>query len=634
MIRCRTLGPVVVTLEGAPPPPELLWRKNLALLVYLARSPDRRRTRDHLVGLLWGDREQSAARHSLREAVRVLRRALGEEGVETAGDQIRLPAGALELDTDRFDRHATAGEWGPAAELVGGEFLEGFGIPDASAFEDWLAAERSHWRRRGGEALVRCAGARLAGGDARGAVEMARRALDSDTGSDRAAQVAMQGLAVAGDRGAALELYERFAGHFKALGSGGPDTETRALAERLRQGRRWQLPEHLATMRAAGGEDRRAPLVGAERELSTMLDQWRKGVDQGRCRIVLLDGEPGLGKTRLSEEVALRAALDGAAVARVRAVAGDRTQPFSAILGLARGGLLDALGVGGARPEALAALAAELPEWADRYGAALKGLVPLPIGAGFIEVLRAVGAEQPLLLVVDDAEGLDESSFRTLEGAIRDLARAPIIVLLTTASQSGHVLLDDLRSHLGRDIEGATLTLRPLGTNALTALARWALPRFSEEEVARVTRRVAADSAGIPLLAIELFHAIALGLDLHETPGAWPAAQKTLDQTLPGELPETVVAAIRVGVRRLSKEAQAALLVAAVLGERVPATTIGKGAGLEGDALAVALDELEWQRWLVSEPRGYAFVARIVREVVARDMVSAGQRQRILDACH
>jgi nucleotidyltransferase/DNA polymerase involved in DNA repair len=47
---------------------------------------------------------------------------------------------------------------------------------------------------------------------------------------------------------------------------------------------------------------------------------------------------------------------------------------------------------------------------------------------------------------------------------------------------------------------------------------------------------------------------------------------------------------------------------------------------------AIALDELEWHRWLMAEPRGYSFVARIVRRVVERDMVTEGQRRRVLMA--
>src|SRR3989441_10450146 len=79
-VYCRVLGPARVTVDGADAPPELLWRKHLALLVYLARSPRKSRTREHLVGLLWSDRDEKQARHSLSEALRVLRRVVGGAG--------------------------------------------------------------------------------------------------------------------------------------------------------------------------------------------------------------------------------------------------------------------------------------------------------------------------------------------------------------------------------------------------------------------------------------------------------------------------------------------------------------------------------------------------------------------------
>jgi len=72
------------------------------------------------------------------------------------------------------------------------------------------------------------------------------------------------------------------------------------------------------------------------------------------------------------------------------------------------------------------------------------------------------------------------------------------------------------------------------------------------------------------------------------------------------------------------------LIAAAILGERVAAKRMACATNLEGEALHAALDELEWRRWLVAEARGYVFVARIVRDVVARDMVTEGERQRIL----
>ncbi len=221
---------------------------------------------------------------------------------------------------------------------------------------------------------------------------------------------------------------------------------------------------------------------------------------------------------------------------------------------------------------------------------------------------------------------------RVAARAGRGPARAPVFLLFTTAAHLRREELDELRSHIGREIAGTVVRLEPLSTDALRALARWALPGYNAVELDRVTRRVATDSAGIPLLAVELLHAVAVGLDLRESRGAWPEQFKTLDQTLPGELPDAVVAAIRVGFRRLSANAQRVLAVAAVLGGRVAPAVLARGSGLDGEALAAALDELEWQRWLAAEPRGYAFVARLVRDVVERDMVTAGQRQRILEA--
>src|SRR2546430_4920251 len=115
-----------------------LWRKHVALLVYLARSPRKSRTREHLVGLLWSDRDEKQARHSLSEALRVLRQALGDAAVQADVDQVRLSTDGVTLDCDRFAALAERGEWDAAAALVEGEFLEGLALPGENGFETWL----------------------------------------------------------------------------------------------------------------------------------------------------------------------------------------------------------------------------------------------------------------------------------------------------------------------------------------------------------------------------------------------------------------------------------------------------------------------------------------------------------------
>src|SRR5689334_1683869 len=137
MIVVRALGPVEVSVNGGQAPAALRWAKHLALLVYLARSPKHARTRQHLVGLLWADKPEHDARHSLNEAVRHWRKVIGVGGLESDTAQVRLLPNAVELDTDALETLAAARDYARAASLVQGEFLEGFSVPGAAEFDTW-----------------------------------------------------------------------------------------------------------------------------------------------------------------------------------------------------------------------------------------------------------------------------------------------------------------------------------------------------------------------------------------------------------------------------------------------------------------------------------------------------------------
>jgi hypothetical protein len=345
----------------------------------------------------------------------------------------------------------------------------------------------------------------------------------------------------------------------------------------------------------------------------------------------VLLGDPGTGKTRLADELVERARLDGAAVSTARAVGSDQAEGWSGLLALASGGLLDAPGVAAAPADALGALAARLPAWAERFPAPGKASGG-PLTRAFVAVARAVCAEQPLVLLVDDAQWLDAESLGALGAALRDLARQPCLVVLTATEHPPRPELDELRARLRRDVPGVAVRLGPIARDDLRALGRWALPEYDAVALDRVTRRVATDSAGLPLLAVELFDAVAAGLELNQGGSAWPEPLRTLDQTMPGDFPDAVVGAIRVNFHRASTAARAVLAALAVLAGRVPAATLARATGMTPDAVTQALDELEWLRWVTADARGYAFVARVVGEIVARDMVTPGQRERITSA--
>jgi DNA-binding SARP family transcriptional activator len=628
MIRFQTLGTLEVTLDGAEAPSQLRWKKNIALLLYLARSPKRRCTREQLIGLLWPDKDDDAARQSVREAIRVVRQYIGEGLLTTTADVVQLVDGTVELDADQLQKLVKQRDWAHATPLINGHFLQGFKVPDAAGFEDWLTVERSFWDGLSMDALMSHAEERLDAGDELGAGDPISRARQLDPLSQRALRAWMRRLANVGDRTGAIQVFEKFEQDARRDGGVTIEPETRAMVERLRSARAWHLPkEALSPERSVAW--RRAPLLGRDRELESALTQWRLARD-GRLALLVIEAESGGGKTRVLEELATRAAVGGGVVIGTRAVAADVEHPASAILGLARGGLVDVAGVAGANPGALAALATQAGEWAERFPARSPAGNPWALDAAISEVLRVTTAEHPHLLIFDDAQWIDPTSYNIIERLVRDLARAPMLIVLASTPEPAPPKLAEFRARIGRDLTGAVISLGKLDHAAIRQLIQWALPSYKGDALDRLVRRIAADSGGLPLLAVEIVHAMAQGLDLEATNGAWPHPLRTLDSTFPGDLPDTIVSAIRVGFRCLTKPAQQALVAAAMLGERVMASRIGCATDLQGEALHAALDELEWRRWLVAEARGYGFVARIVRDVVARDMVTEGERQRIL----
>ena len=545
MILCRTLGPIEVTVDGAPAPAEMLWRKHLALLIYLARSSRHTRSREHLIGLLWADRTEAAARHSLSEALRVIRRHAGQDALEITVGQVGLVPGAVELDVDRLEQLAAAGDWIAASELVAGEFLEGFGVPDATDFEDWLAAEREQWRGRSVEVLVRCADHLTRVARPQDAAAVAGRALAIEPTSEAALRAALRSRSLAGDRAGALELAERFHARLAELGVQ-PAAETSAMVERVRRER--GVRREVQTDSADDLAAVRPPLGGRVEELARLLDVAARSARTGRAALVLLEGEAGVGKSRLLDEMLALLRLDGTAVGAARAVEGDRSDPWSGVPALARGGLLDAQGVAAATPSALAALAAALPEWAERFrGAGSSDEIPL--GRALAEAVRAAAAEQPVVLAVDDAQWLDHDSALALGAMLRDLQAAPLTLVLVTAAypsrrRAGRAPKPDRAgSRRGR---GAAPAAGPRGApeprRAHAAGVRPDLTRSGRAPGGDRLRRPAAVRGRAPP------RGRARPRPRHASPGTWPEPLRTMDQSLPGDLPDAVVAAIRVGV--------------------------------------------------------------------------------------
>lgn len=600
MIRLALLGPVELSFGGQSPPRELTWRKNLGLLAYLARSPRGRRSRDHLVEVFWPERDEKDARHSLNEALRVIRKHLPPGALETEGEQVVLRVADLSIDTEAFTAALEAGRQADATELVRGPFMAGFGIPESNTFEDWLSAERRLWARHAIDALVSVAEACLEEGDVVGARQAADAARRLDTVADAPARILMECEALTGNPSAAIALYRTFGDELRRELGLEPPARLAVLAERIAE-QREVADEEIRS--EDSGLSRRMPLIGRGARLKEAMDLIRRCRRDPAPALLLVTGAPGTGKTRFAEEIVMRAELDGFRAARVRCDATDRARPL----------------------EALRVLASD-PVVAGDAGATGDGDL-----AEFAARVCAAAERHPLLLWVDDAHYLDGASLARLAPLERHFAATPVQVLLSAVADPPNPDLDALSQRISRDFPGLVIGLEPLDSADLERLAHRALPDWDAEDISRLSRRLQRDTGGLPLLAVDLLHALRLGLapDGDDAPAHWPEAARTMDQTFPADVPTHLVAAIRVGFARLGHDAQEVLKLGAIIGGRFTVDQVGRVVEIEPGRLNAAFDELEWRRWLTAEPRGYSFVAHLHREVILQDMMTAGQRSRL-----
>jgi len=234
----RTLGcPDLRDPNGRPLTPILAQAKRLALLTYLTLAgPSGYRRRDTVVALLWPELDAEHARGALRQALRFLRRALGEGVILTRGEEeIGVDRTMLWCDAVAFLAACEAGADAEALELYRGEFLDGVFVADAAPeFERWLDEQRAGLRRRAGVVAWARAEACKREGDRVGAVELARRAASLAVNDEADLARFVGFLDELGDRAGALRAYEEFARRLRQEHDALPAPETRAVMQGIR----------------------------------------------------------------------------------------------------------------------------------------------------------------------------------------------------------------------------------------------------------------------------------------------------------------------------------------------------------------------------------------------------------------
>ncbi len=587
-------------------------KKTRALLAYLVVT-GRPHRRDRLCALLWdvADDPRAALRWSLSRLRPLVddpdRVRLVTEGATIAFD----PGGA---HVDLFALRAQAADGGAALStealerLVGevrGPFCEGLELPDFLEFQAWCVGVREEARALHARLLATLV-ARLAD-DPERAVPYARTHAQIDP-YDETAQVSLLRLLVACGRQAEAQQQAQAAGVLLGEVGGGAGAR---LAEVWRE-----LGGRAAAPRAADAPAAvRAPapasapaLVGRQAEWARLRAALEATAAARRLHVVLLAGEPGIGKTRLLRELLAAAAERGGTVLDGAAYEAEMRRPYGPWIEALR--RLPALAIGDTLGSELAPLLPELGAADDtqRTRDRLFGAV--------VELLAArAHSAPPVVLVIDDAQWCDETSAELLHYVARMHRHRPVLLALAARDgelQDNEAMLRVLRG-LRRDGLVEEIAVAPLSAAETAALVAPAAP---DVDVARVF----AESAGNPLYALEVARSL-------------PHRR--------GDVPLPLRRLVRDRIERLPADAVEVLRWAAVIGHTVDLRRLAALAPLDADRLADACEALERHALLHALPDGpqqaggYAFAHDLVRQVVYAELSQPRRRlmhQRALRA--
>ncbi len=293
MLQISLFGGLAIDQNGEPVT-GFISSKVPALLAYLAVARCTHQ-RDALAGLLWGEMAEADARNNLRQALSNLRKLVGPHLVITRTTAAFPGDAPYFLDVEQFERHLGGSETAqdPAAPLQAavslyrGDFLAGFYLHDAPAFEEWMLIQRERYRSLALYALHSLTEHRLRYREYGRAIDSATRLLALDSWREEAHRQLMLALARSGQRTAALSQYEACRCILDETLGLAPSAETTTLYERIRAA--GDLPRHNLPAPST-------PLVGREDELAR-IQRW---LADENSRLLTIVGPGGVGKTRLA----------------------------------------------------------------------------------------------------------------------------------------------------------------------------------------------------------------------------------------------------------------------------------------------------------------------------------------------
>ncbi len=607
--------------------------KALALLAYLTLEPGPH-SREMLADLFWGESPEVEARASLRQVIKQLHASLG--GLVGSDRRLVALTEPVRCDVVEFLEKAEV-DPEAAAKVDIPRFLSGFSIRHAPQFDDWLADTRSRLLQRYVGVLGTLARDALDQRRWLAAAERADRWLTCDRLSEEAARLAIEARYLAGDRGAALaKLTDYRSALLRETGC----QPSHAL---LDLGRR--IEADTAPVRARPGSEEgyargpsfEASLIGRSNEWNALVKAW-KDAASGARRIELVEGEAGIGKSRLVEEFLRTVVAGGATVLRGRGYDATAAMPLAPIVEALRGAL-DAPGLAGTDAEWLTETARLLPELRQRF-AGLPEPEPAADAAdawrlyeGVAQLLASLAAERPLVISVDDLQWCDEDSCKLIQFLVRRLDQAPILWLATITL--GELERDAPAARLCRTLRakaGAeTIALPGLGEEEVWRLVREMGHVSTPTGARRFARRIHRITGGNPFYILELIKSMFVQglLAADQESGEWTAAPSALEVGKEFPLSRTVHDVIAERVDRLPEELGEILITVAVAGgPGCRPAVLSHVHGISRLHAAAVCDALAERRLLVEGAGAYRCLHPVIAHVV-RDGLTPTRRREV-----
>ena len=587
-----------------------------SLLSYLILHGDSPQPREHLAFLLWPDSDEAQARTNLRQLLHHLRRALPDEcGFLEADHQsvfFRRDASCL-LDVSGFDAALAAAEAASrsadaaseirsletAADLYQDDLLPGL-------YDDWLQSKRDQYRQMAASVFGRLAALLEQNRDLPSAIRYAERLVALDSLREAHHQLLIRLHAANHDRASALRAYHQCMRILRRELGVEPSEPTRGLFEAVLKA---DLATNAPVEAPSALSDAPSPMIGRKKEWLRLVEYWHMAA-AGDIHLAVIPGEPGIGKSRLAEELYTWCVQHQIPAARARCYAAQGRLAYGPVAEWLRSEPLRA-----ARAQLphsqMAELARVLPEILARDPALPR---PEPLIEGwerhhFYDALNAafLKARKPLLLVIDDLQWCDQDSFEWLHSLFRIGRQEGGMMVLGTVrtEETGRDHgFTRLWSELRRSGQAEEIVLMPLDAEETATLGcRIANRQLNDAELAHLYR----STQGNPLFVVESIRA-----GLSETPA--------------GVAPR-VHAVIVARLAQLTPSAYELAGFASAVGRAFSFGLLARATDWDEDGLSRALDEL-WQRRII-EAKGageYDFTHDRLREVAYAEVSPVRQR--------